>query len=265
MEFTKTIKIREKIFSKDDVVALWTFVSQQSMNQSAGEATITIKNEGQDVSSSSDDIFKTSNFIKKPIKSIRMDYRSKDWTSRIEITVTIETSYLFVSSEVEIRGRSEEWVDACSEKIRDILEDVKKTNWLTPIVHKGGLIVLAVCLGALMWQCFAMAVVPFVKNCTDNIVVRVALVILYLVCACWLYFRIMKLDACFPVVDIDVSGSRREVRQKVAKVLWGILSIVIIPILIGLGINYLNQKGNGNGDKPTTTIVNSTNMVNISH
>lgn len=237
MVFTKTIRIKDKVFSKDDIVALWAFISQQSKTQYAGETTISIRNKDQDVSSSSDDVFSTSNFIKKPIESIRIYYRSKDWTSKIELTIAVETSYLFVRSEVVVAGGAEEWVDSCSEKIRDILNDVKGSAWMTPIVHKGGMVVLGGGLGAIMMLVFTSFVLPLIKTVTDILWLRFVLTIGYFGCAGWFFWQLMKVDEFFPVVDIDIGGTHHSGQQRLAKMIWGLISSIVLPIIIGLWIN----------------------------
>lgn len=258
MVFTKTIRIREKVFSRDDIIALWAFVSQQSKTQCAGEASISIKNKDQDVSSSSDDIFSTNNFIKKPIESIRIYYRSKDWTSKIEVTIAAEASYLFARSEAVVTGGAEEWVDACSERLRDILNDVKGTPWVTPIVRKGGMLVLAAAFIWVCWYVFMSSIVPLIKSITDILWLRFGFAGGYFVCVGWLYWRVMKLDELFPVVDIDIGGARHSARQRMAKMVWALLSSIVIPVAIGLWLNRFNNVR----DQNETSALSGTDITN---
>jgi len=237
MVFRKIIQIKDKVFSRDDIIALWDFVLQQTKTQQAGEATITVTNSDQDVLSRTDDIFETSNFNKKEIKSIRVDYHSNGWTSKIEAMIAVEFSYLFPRSEVRITGESSEWVDSCAERVREILQDTKGTPWMTPVLHKGGTVVLCGGMGAAFGAAFSPFVVPLIKTITELLWVRFLFGIGYFILVGFLWWRMMKLDEYFPVVDIDIGGTHHLGRQRLAKIIWGLLSTIVLPVIIGLWIS----------------------------
>lgn len=240
MKFSRSIPIKFKRFEKEDIIALWRIVS--GVDAANGDAEITIDNGGQEVTSNKEDIFETSRFLKKDIRSIKMRYYSCDSLKRIHLNIERCESRLFSYNKISIEGDSEEWVDAICQKFTDSLDDVRRVPLISIIWTSGGCWVLSVIYCSLGCHFLFDAVAPFVKDITDIFVLRMLLFLVILALAIGFVVWLNKISFMFPSVEIDVNRKLADVRSRTATIFWWVAAALVIPVLIIPGlIRYFAQ------------------------
>lgn len=244
MKFTESIKIKDKIFRKEDLLRMWECVSSNAKSELAGVATIRIENEDRQVTAQGSEIFETSNFKKEKVKSIHIDYRSSDWNSQINIQIENSSSILFNWSKITIEGGDEDWVLAYREKLRGIVSDVETISIFSRFYKYVGRWGVYVVFGCVAWGMFESLIVPLIKENVEAGLFRIVLAILYFAIGALGWWALCKIDDASYIVEIDVGGVRSRFRYKVLSVLWAILSAVILPILVSWYFSTRTQNMN---------------------
>ena len=233
MVFEKEFYIRDKVFTESDIRALWRIVSDQKSLPMGGSAEIVVKNDDGNVSAEDDAIFNTTNFRLKDIKKLEMRYRSKNFTSQISISIqATELPSIFSQNSVEIKGTSEEWVEATTARLRDVIRYVASTSWFTRMYLKVGRFVVPLVISSVLFISLQDYVVPMIREMAIHVYAKLALAILYLgigiVCA----WRSFDMGNLLLVVSIDVNGKMKARREKIARVILWLVGVILIPALL---------------------------------
>ena len=235
MNFEKKFYIRDKVFAEADIRALWQFVLNQKKSHMPGHSGIVIKNEGEIVSADDDTIFDTTSFRLKDIKQIEIGYHSQDYTSHISISIEVtNVPSLFTDNYVEIRGTSEEWVEATAAKLHGILEYVATTAWLTRMYLKIGRFIIPCVLLCVLYIVFMDCIAPAIRGMTIHFYAKFLIGILCfgmgLVC-CWYLFDVGTL---FLSVSIDVNGKRKKQYERLLHIIVWLVGTLLIPVALSV-------------------------------
>ena len=251
MVFEKEFHIHDKMFTDSDIRALWHVVSDQKNLPMAGSAEIVVKNDDGNVSAEDDTIFNTTNFRLKDIKKIEMRYRSNNFTSQISISIqTTELPSIFSQNSVEIRGASEEWVEATTAKLRDIIRYVAPTSWFTRMYLRVGRFVAPLMIFSVLFISFQDYIVPMIREMAIHVYVKLALAILYFGIGAVCAWRSFDMGNLFLVVSIDINGKMKARREKIARVILWLVGVLLIPVLLcWLSVVLAKQHTFNSGDE----------------
>lgn len=266
MKFEKRFKIRDRKFTERDIRTIWQYVSHQRNSSAKGCASIIVVNDGETVSSDDDAVFETTNFRRKDIKRVEMRYHSEDFTSKISVTIEGADAISFFSNNyIEISGSSEEWVEACSAKLHDILYCVEKVSWFNRMYCSCGHYVVPGLFVVLFWEVFMELIIPMIKQLNILPVIKISIALAVLAVGGCCFWQIGKLSSFFPSVVIDINGQKENLRRRIYAVLLWCTGSILLPLLIGWLFYAMAErktrevKSNDlNGNRGTNTVHNDT-------
>lgn len=242
MNFEKSFDFKRKVFKEVDIRSIWQFVFKQTKSPLSGHAEIAIKNDDESVSSDDDSIFETANFRLKDIQQIEIKYYSSDYNSHIFILIrTMGTMTISYGNYVEVKGVSEEWVDACATKLHEIISYVSTTSWMWRLCCN-----ICMCIGLIfcaIWIfMFLDYVAPFLRDATIDLYVKYVLALMYFFVGCLCAWKLFVIFVDLPVIVIDINGRHGRSQQNLLRLTWSFVGTILIPVLLWWLTTVLNKQ-----------------------
>jgi hypothetical protein len=132
MRETRSIDVRKKVFSKDDLRHIWSLLNSQKMPERLYLPPLTVQikcADGIRYESDNGDFLNDGNIVDlKKIKTIDFEYRNLEDDRKISVSLTHgDSSY---SNDVTIAGGDADWVAGTFNKFQDILAAVRpQEHW----------------------------------------------------------------------------------------------------------------------------------------
>ena len=264
MNFEKEIAIRNKVFCDADIKALWKFVSSQTKTNRKGTAGIVVVNKDESVWSRNEDIFVSSNYLKRDIRRIELGYHSEDYNSHITISIEHTAGPYFLSDNyVEIRGDSSDWVELCTSKAQKLLTAARATSVLSRIYGHGGQFLSVMLFSMAYWELFSDFIVPTIKAFTPIAALRLVLALVFVAIGAACIWLTARMSSLFPIVSIDVNKTAHNRRTKICGLLKWLFNSILLPLLFGWLFYRLSATKEGNSCvlKNDKTVISAQEMV----
>ena len=229
MVFHKEFSVKNKIFGGNDIILLWNFFAELPKSDLKGCSEIEIFNKDSTVKSNESDIFETLNFKFYSIDTVVLTYYGDDYRNKIRMRIHDEDLTFFSSNTVVVEGVSEEWVNACCAKIKDLISAVKDCSLICKLHNATGGLLESFLAGAIVTLVVTKNRVFFQgSEITQFREFKLFLVMCIIGLAALSLYSTSKL---FRSVEIDVSGKKRKRRATIVKSLWLIISGVGLSII----------------------------------
>lgn len=263
MKETRQILIKGRVFTKQDIVAIWGkvnhefLVSQKENHHSSIELTLNCA-DGTSYESDNSELLNDGDIIDlKKTEAVSIDYFDYELKKRISITLRHgDSSMLSFGSKLTVSGEERNWVAGMFDSLNTVIDAVRPQDfWLikykTLMLHVGafglGLAVYSL-LDFLLYRHIQPTEAP-----SENVLAlgnflkeNQIVLILIQICGIWLqgifasYLIRDWVIKLWPSVEFDFGPEHKKIEKMKRQRLGIFLTIVIIPFVISLLFKYWN-------------------------
>lgn len=262
MKETRQKLIKDRIFSKQDIIAIWEkvnheYAASQKNHRSSIELTLNCS-DGTSYESDNSDLLNDGDIIDlKKTESASIDYLDHETKKRVSITLRHgASSNLFFGSKLTVSGEERNWVAGTFDSLSTVINAARPQDfWL--IKHKTimlnlGAIGIGIAVYALL-DFLLLRHMQFTKEPSENVLAirnflkeNKIILILLQISSFWLqgifasiFIRdwVIKL---WPSVEFDFGPEHERIEKMKRQRLGLFLTIIIIPFVISLLFKYWN-------------------------
>lgn len=255
---SRSLKIKDRIISRDDLLKLAEVVYSEYKKSKKGEHKsikfVASCEDGSSFESEDPSLFKESPLTSKRITRVRMDYYNYVSGRRLSIEISHEDNDFLSSydNRVNLEGEDSKWVNGTLKSIEEIIEGfkpqstiVKKNRWLLTIL-------LGIGIGALAVYLIIAPLANSLSSSTsqsdttnyDALIKFVQAYPFTLYVIKYLFFEFFgffpalflvdKLCSLWPTVEIQVGPSHKLIEKRRRGWLGSAIVIGVIPLIIQL-------------------------------
>ncbi len=237
MEYSKTIKIANKCFTKDDVLKIAKTISDSVIETSKSPTYSIAFIDDSSIKGNELDLFDSSDLDRKLTKSISITYYSST-SSNDSVRVSLTCPDDYHSSKIEISSSDKNWYNAMISKLTEDLSTTRKQSKLSSILMNVTIVSFLCIAFATLFSFLSSS--PIINILiSNNINVSADLSgLIFVICSVFYYILLSiflkKLSNSFPSIEFCFGPEFNNPNLKIKRVLHYILLTIVPSILLNL-------------------------------